>query len=304
MTTTSVNSTVVSTLLAAADGTRTTLIITNRDSADLYLKFGGGPASTAVGGWSLVRGLNAGAILSAPDSFQSVYGIWTSANGGYAEVDATNTPVSDGNSAISTYGELKTAIGNWLRPGSTPSADMTARIPQYIGLAEVQIRRELHLRSLDQVEASLTITDGEASIPTGFQGVISLVSGEEPYNQITALPIDQVRTLAAQPGRTKPAHYAISGGLIYFDFAGDGVAELGYRRGVTPLSADADTNWILAGHPDVYMFGALVQAAIRLVDPRLSEFRSMFLEAIDSIQRLERNVNLDVIRPMPNGYAP
>lgn len=303
MTTTSVPASATSVLLAAADGSRTSLTIQNTDAADLYVKLGSGPATTALGGWTFTRGLNASATLTPPESFQSLYGIWSSANGGAAELTSVNEALSDSNSAISTYLELKTAIGNWLRPGSTPSADMTARIPQYIGLAEVQIRRELHLRSLDQVETSLTITGGQATVPTGFQGVISLVWGADPYHQITALPIDQVRTLAAQPGRTQPAHYAISGGLIYFDFAGDGSAELGYRRGVTPLSADGDTNWILAAHPDVLLSGALVVAAQRLVDPRLGEFKEWFAQSLDSIQRLERNLHSDIIRPMPNGYV-
>jgi len=303
MTTTSVDSTDVSTLLAAADGTRTSLTIENTDSGTLYVRVGGSPASSAIGGFTFSRGLNASATLSPPESMQAIYGLWTNPATGGATLTSVNTALSDSNSAISTYAELKTAIANWLRPGSTPSADMLARIPEYIGLAEVSLRRELHLRSLDQVEASLTITDGEASVPTGFQGVISLIWGADPYQQITALPIDQVRALAAQPGRTRPYHYAISGGIIYFDFAGDGTASLGYRRGVTPLSADGDTKWILASSPDLYLSSALVCAATRLIDPRLGEFKAWFAQSLDSVQRLERNANSDIIRPMPNGYV-
>jgi len=301
---TSVNSSTTSQLLIAADGSRTSLTIANTDASTLYVSVGVTPATTAIGGFTFSRVLNASATLTQPEAAQAIYGIWSGDGAGGATITAITDPVSDSNGAgITTYGTLKTAIAAWLRPNSAVTSDMTTNIPKYVGLAEVMIRRELHLRSLDQVEAALTITDGEASIPTGFQGVISLVSTAEPYNQITALPIDQVRALARDTTRLRPAHYAISGGLIYFDFSGDGTAELGYRRGVTPLSADGDTNWILAAHPDCYLFGSLVQASIRLIDPRLSEFRGMFMEAIDSIQRLERNVNLDVIRPMPNGMV-
>jgi hypothetical protein len=301
---TSVSSSTSSQLLIAADGSRTSLTIQNTDAFDLFcLLDETGPATTAIGGFTFSRQLNAVATLTPPESYSAVYGIWSGDGSGGATLTAITNPVSDGNSAISTYGQLKTAIANWLRPGSTPTADMLARIPQYIGLAEVMIRRELHLRSLDQVDASLSISGGQASVPTGFQAVLSLTLKDEPYNQITALPLDQVRALASQPGRTKPHHYAVSGGIIYFDFAGDAEVELIFRRGVTPLTNDSDTNWILAAHPDVYLYGALLHADRRLIGPRLSEWKAGFGEALDSIQRLERNVHADIIIPMPNGYV-
>lgn len=247
-------------------------------------------------------GLNAGAILSAPDSFQSVYGIWTSANGGYAEVDETNTPVSDGNSAIQTYGELKTAIANWLRPNSSVTSDMTSRIPQYIGLCEVQVRRELHLRALDQTD-TLTIVDGSAAVPTGFQSVLSMTLTSDPYNKIAALPLDQLRKLDPLQVADKPYYYARSGGVFLFYPRTSGTAEIKFRRGVTPLSADGDTNWLLAGHADAYLYGSLIHADRRLIGPRLGEWKEGFERAMEGIRRLEIDVHTDAINPQPSGFV-
>ena len=302
MTITSVDSTDVSTLLAAADGTRTSLTIENTDSGTLFVRVGGSPATSAIGGFTFSRGLNASATLTPPESYQEIYGIWTSPGSDGATLTSVNTPISDGNSAISTYAELKTAIANWLRPNSTASADMLARIPQYIGLCEIQVRRELHLRALDQTD-TLTITDGSAAVPTGFQSVLSMTLTSEPYNKIAALPLDQLRKLDPLQVADKPYYYARSGGVFLFYPRTSGTAEIKFRRGVTPLSADGDTNWLLAGHADAYLYGSLIHADRRLIGPRLGEWKEGFERAMEGIRRLEIDVHTDAINPQPSGFV-
>ena len=299
---TSVNSSVASQLLIAADGSRTSLTIQNTDPNTLYVAVGTTPATTAIGGFTFSRVLNASATLTPPDSHQAIYGIWGGDGAGGATITAITDPVSDGNSAISTYAELKTAIANWLRPGSTPTADMTARIPQYIGLCEAQVRRELHLRSLDQSD-TLTITDGSASVPTGFQSVLSLTLTGEPYTQIRALPLDQLRKLDPTQLSDSPYYYARTGSTFVFYPRTDATAELRFRRGVTPLTADADTNWLLAGHPDVYLYGSLIHADRRLIGPRLGEWKEGFERAMAGIERLEMDIHTDALYPQPSSFV-
>ena len=293
-----------STLLLAADGSRTSVTIENTSPATMYVAVGFTPATTSGGGFTFSRPLNAGATLTPPEAGQALYAIWTSAAGGGATITAVSDPTSDSNGAgITTYAQLKTAVAAWLRPNSAVSSDMSTNIPKYIGLGEVAIRRELHLRRLDQAVSSLAITDGTATVPDGFLSVVSLSLVDEPYNQLTGLALDQVRAAARISQATKPRHYAVSGGLFYFDFDGDATAELIHRRGVTPLVNDNDTNWILAGHPDLLLSASLVVAAQRLIDPRLGEFKEWFAQSLDSVQRLERNLHSDIILPMPNGMV-
>lgn len=304
VTITSVNSSTSSQLLIAADGSRTSLTIQNTDANTLFVAVGTTPATTAIGGFTFSRALNASATLTQPEAAQAIYGIWSGDGSGGATITAITDPVSDSNGAsITTYAQLKTAIAAWLRPNSAVTSDMTTNIPKYIGLAEVLIRRELHLRRLDQAVSSLAITDGTATVPDGFLSVVSLSLTAEPYNQLTGLALDQVRAAARISQATTPKHYAVSGGLFYFDFDGDATAELIHRRGVTPLVNDNDTNWILAGHPDLLLSASLVVAAQRLIDPRLGEFKAWFAQSLDSVQRLERNLHADIILPMPNGLV-
>lgn len=299
---TSVSSSTSSQLLIAADGSRTSLTIQNTDANTLYVAVGTTPATTAIGGFTFSRVLNASATLTQPEAAQAIYGIWSGDGAGGATITAITDPVSDGNSAISTYAELKTAIANWLRPGSTPTADMLARIPQYIGLCEIQVRRELHLRALDQTD-TLTITDGSAAVPTGFQSVLSMTLTSEPYNKIAALPLDQLRKLDPLQVADKPYYYARSGGVFLFYPRTSGTAEIKFRRGVTPLSADGDTNWLLAGHADAYLYGSLIHADRRLIGPRLGEWKEGFERAMAGIERLEIDVHTDALYPQPSGFV-
>lgn len=299
-TVTSVNSETSPQLIIAADGSRTSLTIQNTDDNELFL---GPTSSVSTTNYTYRRVYGTGYTFDGVDARQAFYGVWDGDGSGGATITAITDPVSDSNGAFSTYSALKDEIAAWLRPNMTPTADMTARIPVYVGLAEVMIRRELHLRRLDQTVTALAITDGVATVPTGFQSVVSLTLDGEPYNQITALPVDQVRAMARANNNTKPRHYAVSGGVFYFDFEGDATAELISRRGVTPLSADNDTNWILSGHPDVYLSASLVCADRRLIGPRLGEWKQWFSESLDSIKRLEMNLHSDIIRPMPNGVV-
>lgn len=278
MTTTSVPASLTSVLLAAADGTRTSLTIENTDSGTLYAKIGEGPATTALGGFTFSRGLNAAATLTPPESYQPVYGIWSSVGAGGATLTSVNTPQVGDNSAIQTYGELKDAMEDWLRPNGTPSADMTARIPQYIGLCEAEMNRRLYRG--DQYDiAALTITDGMAPVPNGFRAVMSLKLTDEPYTIVTFG--DAPSPFAAQPNQTTtPIQGRRVGTNFVFEPPTSANASLIFKKGIVALEDDADTNWLLAAHPDAYLYGSLVQAGKRLGDERLTMWQEQYESVI------------------------
>lgn len=302
VTVTQVASAATATELADADGSRTSLSIANSDPNRLYWLLGTGTPSASNYSDYLDEGESVS--FSGPDIQSAVQGIWTADGAGHANVTKNTDPVSDSNGAgITTYAQLKTAIAAWLRPNSSVTSDMTTNIPRYVGLCEVMIRRELSLRSLDQVDTSLDITTGSADVPTGFQSVLSMTLVDEPYNQIRYLPIDQLDKLDPTQTADKPYYYSRSGSVFYFYPKVTSTAKLRFRRGVAPLSADADTNWILAGHPDVYLYGSLLHADRRLIGPRLPEWKAGFAEALDSIARLERNMHSDQIIPQPSGFV-
>jgi hypothetical protein len=69
--------------------------------------------------------------------------------------------------AIGTYAELKTAIANFLARD-----DLTARIPEFISLAEARMSRELGTRSqTKRANATLSAGDAFVSLPTDMRAL-------------------------------------------------------------------------------------------------------------------------------------
>ena len=63
---------------------------------------------------------------------------------------------------------------------------------------------------------------------------------------------------------------------------------LAYWTKLTPLSDAASSNWVLATHPDVYLYGTLVQSAPYLMDDaRLSVWGGLFTTALEDMLNSE-----------------
>jgi len=90
--------------------------------------------------------------------------------------------------------------------------------------------------------------------------------------------------------------YLSSGKPLYFTVVGnqfrllpipDGAytAELVYYAKLTKLSSTVATNWLLTQAPDVYLYGALLQAAPYLQDDaRIPVWSSLYQAGLDQLQ--------------------
>jgi hypothetical protein len=167
--------------------------------------------------------------------------------------------------ALSTYGELQTAIGNWLgRPGDGLIA---AVIPDWIALCEARVNRELRLRAME-TRATATLQTQFVALPAGFLEMRALqVAGSPPLALEMVAPelIDRTRA-GATSGR--PRLFAIADDEIELAPAPDApyAAEMVYWKRFDALSGSTPSNWLLANAPDVYLFGALAEAAAYLGD--------------------------------------
>jgi hypothetical protein len=163
---------------------------------------------------------------------------------------------------ISTYAELQAAIAGWL-----DRADLTARIPDFIALAECRLNRGLRLR-LAETEAVLALGAGEAEapLPADFGEAISLSVGDPPRRLRFIDP-----ALMARGGSAgAPEAWAVDGAVIAFPRPADAACALTLRYLATfALSDAAPTNALLSAYPDLYLFAALVEAGPYLRDAEL-----------------------------------
>lgn len=181
--------------------------------------------------------------------------------------------------AITSYTELKTAIAGWM-----DRSDLEARIPEFIALAEAQMNRRLRVRPM-LTRATATITDEYSALPDDFLGARAFKLSD---GQLQFLDMGDLLDLAAANAAAgRPRYYSIVGTEVRYYPSPDSAytAELAYWAKIPPLSDTNASNWVLASHPDAYLYGALLQGAPYMRDLEAAEaWSSGFNAAIDAIE--------------------
>jgi hypothetical protein len=136
---------------------------------------------------------------------------------------------------IVDYASLQVAVSGWLNKAS--DANLVARVPEFIQLAEARLKRRLE-DGLQETITTITFTDGVASLPADFGGLVE-IDGDFQEN---------------------PIIYDLVGNQIQAEPAISGPATINYFKTITALSNTNATNWLLARAPDIYLYASLIQA--------------------------------------------
>lgn len=168
--------------------------------------------------------------------------------------------------AINTYATLQTALQNWL---ARADADIVARIPEFIDLAEAQFNRDIKHRSME-VQTTLNAVGGveTVALPADYIEARALVVESNPKSVLTLVTPQQLATNWAVGLPGVPTEYTIIGSNLHLGALPDAAYDmtLTYYQEIPALTDSATTNWLLTSHPDMYMYGALIQAAPYLMD--------------------------------------
>jgi len=185
--------------------------------------------------------------------------------------------------AITTYAELQAAAANWL-----VRADLTARIPEFITLAEARLNRVLRAR-LAEAEAALTATIGARTIPlpTGFAEPLALWRVRPEGRR--KLRFLEPSLLGASSLQGEPLAWGVDGASLAFDRPCDQAYAYVLRYlAKFQLTDAAATNALLTDAPDVYLFATLCEAAPFLRDQDLAQAYATKLEqALDEFNAKE-----------------
>jgi len=188
--------------------------------------------------------------------------------------------------AISTKAELHTAVANWLN-----RSDLTDRIPEFITLAEASFNRNLRTRDM-LVRSTASVTSQYVAIPTDFLEMMNIeitsISPPKRLIYITSDRSDDYREKNSNKTGT-PDYYTIEGISIQLFPTPDTslTIQLSYYQDIPPISglADSGNNWLLLAHPDVYLYGTLMQASPYLMDQEKTQMRDGLLAR--SMQELQ-----------------
>ena len=198
---------------------------------------------------------------------------------------------------INTYATLQTAVANWL-----DRSDLTDRIPEFIALAEARMNRVLRLAIMLNVDqttlgGAATLVSGtrDYALPSGYLQMVDFHLRTSPITTLSYLTPENMNRMWAGSQGGRPLAYTI------FSDKARGTPIKSVRLGPSPdsgydysimfykkidaLSDSNTTEQMLTNNPDVYLYGALLEAEPFLMnDQRVQLWATAFKQAIDDLQ--------------------
>ena len=165
---------------------------------------------------------------------------------------------------LSTYSGLQTAIADYMgRPGDSIITSNTVGLIQ---LFEAKVRRNFRHLPMS-ITTILPVTGQFVSLPPGFLEIRSIFITSSPSVPLRFIGQDAIQTLYDDSQLGRPQYYTIDNGQIQFAPTPSGAfsAQIAYYA-FTPLSATNTSNWLLAGYPDLYLYGSLRESSAYVSD--------------------------------------
>jgi len=179
--------------------------------------------------------------------------------------------------SLTTYTELKAAVADWLLRD-----DLTSVIPSFISLAEADMNRTLrHWRMEASVFASMS--DQFSPLPADFIEVARVTGPNSERIELASRgDMQDMRSRSSDTSGT-PTSYALTSGKLelYPTPSASMQITLEYVARPPALSDSKATNWVMTYHPDIYLYGTLMQSAPYLKDDeRVSIWGGMYQKAL------------------------
>lgn len=200
--------------------------------------------------------------------------------------------------SFSNYTDLQAAVlaFNWARSSGT--------VTDFIRLAHTKINLGLRVPFMEKT-ASLTISADRIAAPTDMAAVRRLWIDGTYDNPLQPTSPDRILDLRATYSSAQPQWYAIEGDTTtgtenttegeYFVFGPSPgttsyTGKLLYTRRLAALSSGSDTNIVLDRYPNLYLYGALAEAAAFSDETeRLATYGAMFSALIAQINEQARS---------------
>ena len=174
---------------------------------------------------------------------------------------------------IYNYDSLQSAIADFLN-----RQDLSTKVPTFISLAEAKFQRQMRCwQMVNRQYAQVMVNPATGTLseylplPADYLEMkrASIQNAPCPAATLTYAPMSEIDYLQQQnvQGNT-PTSYAIVGGALRLGPYPDKQyqVEITYYAKLPKLTEQNQTNWLLADHPDFYLYASLLQAAPYLKD--------------------------------------
>lgn len=163
-----------------------------------------------------------------------------------------------------TFAELKTQFIDYLN-----RADLSATLQSlFVNNALRKLERRYNFRYMETRDTTSTITDGEMTVPTRYKNTIYFYAIAS--NEYTLLTKGSPRFVIGQETTTStgvPLLYARIKNIAGDDkfrfrptSTGSYTIDFYYRTTSAELSGDSDTNWWTLNHPEILIYGAVLES--------------------------------------------
>ena len=194
--------------------------------------------------------------------------------------------------ALGTFTELKDAIADWL-----DRSDLTARIPDFITLAEARINRELRIRPME-VRSTMETTSGQQyfNLPGGYIQMRNIQLNTNPTAPLEYITPEMLDRLYGSSATGKPRAYSLIGDEIQLAPIPDSAytLEMAFYEKFTALgdgtSGTVTSNWLTINAPDILLYGSLMEAEPFIKnDERIAVWLQAYRDGIDKLQKADAN---------------
>lgn len=193
--------------------------------------------------------------------------------------------------ALDTYAGLKSTIADYLNRD-----DLTAIIPSFIALAEAKFNRKLRVRQMIK-RAEGQIETSFFAYPADWVQAKEFQLNTDPIIRLKFVTEAQGDELKANslmsPGQ--PMYYTITGSQLEFIPSPDTTysAELTYYAKIPALSDSNTSNWLLLYAPDLYLYGALLEAMPYLKDDeRVATWGQLYTNSLGDIEVADQRASV------------
>lgn len=162
---------------------------------------------------------------------------------------------------IGSYADLVALVADYM------NRDDLTQIPAFISIIEAELNRRL--RTVNQETRTIWVIGAESyDLPSGFRKMRKIHIEGQPDR-----PLDEISPTGASVRFNGdagiPRAYWTEGRTMMLapPPAADTTFRVVYLTRIVPLTSQTPLNWVLEEHPDIYVWGALREAAAFIRDP-------------------------------------
>ena len=195
--------------------------------------------------------------------------------------------------ALSNYTELQASVADFLN-----RSELTDVIPDFIRMTEAELNRLLRTREMS-VRTQGPISKQYVKLPVDFLGLRNIELMTSPVTVLEYRNLQNLDAHRALDATGKPIYYSIMQNNIEFAPVPDSeyTLEIVYYQAL-PALAENTTNWLLDSHPDIYLYGSLMQSAPYLqADERIGVWAGKFQQILEQLKTSDEKARFSGTTP-------